>query len=364
MMVHNHTMVGDFPVKHFPALCLALLFLSGCGNKAFPTMTTGAPPPQIKDLQSQVRLKAVEVSWSLPEGMKEKARDKEPAYVFVILRTEPRWENRNCLDCPTPTEEEAAVINPSFPEPAKAEGNRIVWTDRNVSAQRVYRYKIAIRDQKKRTISTSNATLVKVVPPPGPLKNLMAVTQTKGILLQWKAPTKNDQGAALQGDLFFLVERKAQDGPWEKVSSVHLRGNNFLDTAVASNHSYSYRVTPYIIFEDTSVSGETSSSQTVTAPQALPPPPPGKVWVIPSKAALEVHWIESDGKTGGYHVYRKEGKEIIRLTESPIQKAPYMDRTAKRNVSYEYAVSAVGTQPDQQEGLLSKWSEVRSLMFE
>lgn len=239
-----------------------------------------------------------------------------------------------------------------------------MWTDRNVSAQRVYRYKIAIRDQKKRTISTSNATLVKVVPPPGPLKNLMAVTQTKGILLQWKAPTKNDQGAALQGDLFFLVERKAQDGPWEKVSSVHLRGNNFLDTAVASNHSYSYRVTPYIIFEDTSVSGETSSSQTVTAPQALPPPPPGKVWVIPSKAALEVHWIESDGKTGGYHVYRKEGKEIIRLTESPIQKAPYMDRTAKRNVSYEYAVSAVGTQPDQQEGLLSKWSEVRSLMFE
>jgi hypothetical protein len=364
MMVHMPAVARGFGMKHFPALCLALLLLGGCGNKAFPRMMTGAPPPQIKDLQAQVRSKAVELSWSVPEGLKDASKGKEPAYVFVILKTEPKWENRNCLDCPTPTEEEVAVINPSLPEPAKVEGNRLVWTDRSVSSQRVYRYKIAIHDQKKRTISASNAALAKVVPPPGPLKNLMAVTQTKGILLQWKAPTRDDQGAALQGDLFFLVERRTQEGAWEKVSSVHLRGNSFLDTAVASNQSYSYRVTPYVIFEDTSVLGETATSQQVQAPQALPPPPPSRVWVIPSKGALEVHWIESEGKAGGYHVYRKEGKEIIRLTGSPIQKAPYLDRAVKRNVAYEYAVSAVGTQPDQQEGLLSKWSETRSLMFE
>ena len=79
---------------------------------------------------------------------------------------------------------------------------------------------------------------------------------------------------------------------------------------------------------------------------------------------LEIHWTESDGKNGGYHVYRREGKEIIRLTASPVQHPPFVDHGAKKGSTYSYAVSAVSTQADHKEGLLSKWTEVRNLLME
>ena len=109
--------------------------------------------------------------------------------------------------------------------------------------------------------------------------------------------------------------------------------------------------------------GDSLPSQ-VKAPDAVPPPPPGNVWVIPVKGALEVHWIPSEGKVEGYHVYRREGKEIIRLTATPVQKPPYVDSTVRKNVVYAYAVSAVGNQAGKREGLLSKWAEMRSLMID
>ena len=69
----------------------------------------------------------------------------------------------------------------------------------------------------------------------------------------------------------------------------------------------------FTCFEDTLIWGEPSVFRQAKAPDALPPPPPGNVWVIPVKGALEMHWLKSEGKVEGYHVYRREGKEIIRL---------------------------------------------------
>jgi len=51
---------------------------------------------------------------------------------------------------------------------------------------------------------------------------------------------------------------------------------------------------------------------------------------------------------------------------NPIQHPPYIDRSVKRNAVYYYAVSAVGvsSQPSTREGLLSKWTKIRSLSSE
>ncbi len=77
-----------------------------------------------------------------------------------------------------------------------------------------------------------------------------------------------------------------------------------------------------------------------------------------------MHWLPSEGKVEGYQVYRREGKEIIRLTTTPVKNPPYLDSTVKKNVIYSYAVSAVGNQAGKREGLVSKWVEIRSLMID
>jgi len=76
-----------------------------------------------------------------------------------------------------------------------------------------------------------------------------------------------------------------------------------------------------------------------------------------------VHWTESEGKVFGYHVYRRDGEQITRLTANPLKHPPYTDSSAKKNEVYFYAVSAVSTSAQQQEGLLSKWVEIRNDLF-
>ena len=108
---------------------------------------------------------------------------------------------------------------------------------------------------------------------------------------------------------------------------------------------------PLLIMDGTTISGEPSQVHDAKSPASLPPTPPNRVWTIPAKGGMEVHWVEPEGKIVGYHVYRREGKEIIRLTSSPVQRPPYLDTSVKRNIVYFYAVSAVGAQQDHKEGL-------------
>lgn len=360
----NHTSKG-IQVSHLAGLILILclsLITSGCGKKSFPTPSEQEVLPQVRDLQAVVTPRGVEVSWQIPEGLKIVKGSSQ--YRISVWKAELKWDNRNCLDCPAPGQQEVQKIDPAQPQPAHVQNDRMVWLDTVVSKNHAYRYQVTVQENRGRPLSTSNPAIVKVVPVPQGLKDLEADAQQNGILIRWKASHKDVQGQVMQGELEFLVERYRQGGQWEKLSPVPIKASSFLDKSVASKETYDYRVTPILRYEDTNILGEPSVFRQAKAPGTLPPPPPKTVWVIPSKGTLEVHWVESEGKVGGYHVYRREGKEIIRLTATPVQKTPYVDRTVKKNTVYYYAVSAVNLQADQQEGLLSKWVEIRSVSFE
>jgi hypothetical protein len=345
-----------------PVLFLGVL-LSGCGVRTYPKPITPEELSQIQDLRTQVRLNAVEVTYSLPEELHQAL--KETGYTFVLVKGEVNWGNRNCLECPLLSSQEVLNIDPVRPAPAVREGNVFTWTDTAVSAQHAYRYQIVLQDLKNQPLSSSNSSVAKVLAPPPALKNLAAAPEPRGVALQWKATAaKTTQGQVAPGETQFLLERHSQDGPWEKLSAAPVKGSTFLDSNVAANQTYDYRVTPVYVFEDTLILGEPSVFLQVKAPDAVPPPPPGNVWAIPVKGALEIQWIPSEGKVEGYHVYRREGKEIIRLTATPVKNPPYVDSTVRKNVVYSYAVSAVGNQTGKREGLLSKWVEMRSLMID
>lgn len=342
-----------------PILILGLM-VAGCGKKTFPRPESTEPQPQIKDLQVQVRAKGVELTWSVPPQMRTVS--KERPYRFNILRSELLWDNRNCLDCPATVQRELQMIDPAYPDPALLQDNKLTWTDPAVSVQHAYRYQVAIQDKDGRPVTMSNTAVAKVFHPPGALKGLNALPGPQGILVQWKPPAKDVQGQPMHGELQFIVERLTPNRTWERISAVPVKANNFLDQGIAADRMYGYRVTPILYFEETQIVGEPSLTHQVKAPEALPPPPPANVWIIPSKGTLEVQWTESEGKVAGYHVYRREGKEIIRLTANPIQHPPYIDHSAKPNTVYFYAVSSVSSAHDNREGLLSKWAEIRSLM--
>ncbi len=338
------------------SICVLSIVLSGCGKKLFPKHIGEAPPPQVSDLRAQVMPRSVELSWSrVPAG------DKAVAY--SIMRSELKWESRNCLECPAPDQAQIQSIDMSAAK-AASEG-KVRWTDTNVSYRRAYRYQIAIVDEKGKSLSLSNPAIAKVYPGPAAPVNVAAATQPHGVLISWKPVIKDLEGNNLdEASMSFLVERHSGEKAWEKAAPSPVKGNSYYDQAIASDQNYSYRVIPVLNIDNASIYGEPSSTVLVKAPEAMPPPPPEKVWITPARGALEIHWTESDGKTSGYHVYRREGKEIIRLTANPVEHQPFEDHGVKKGATYFYAVSAVSSGPDHKEGLLSKWTEVKNLLME
>ena len=273
------------------------------------------------------------------------------------MKSELQWTKRDCLDCPALSQETVQTINPAYPETAVIKKNEIVWLDKSVVPNHAYRYQIGLLDSRGNVLSSSNEAVAALLPSPPAPRDLTSAQEAQGILLRWRSK------APAEGNIRFVVERRSRNEAWEKISEMPIKGNSFFDPAVASNQLYDYRVYTLLVAGKTNIWGKSATAYNVKAPGALPPPPPENVWIIPAQGALEVRWTESDGAVAGYHVYRKEGKEIIRLTVNPIKHPPYIDRSAKPNRVYSYAVSAVSSKAGQREGLLSKWVEIRNVQF-
>ena len=349
--MHNHSLTR---FAGFLGLFLAIILVAGC-ETSLEQLGRKQPekaPPEIRDLQAQVAANKVELSWILPQP----GRDMTGAR-YSIMRSQIRWEDRNCTECPSPAQHEAGTIDSAAAETAAGPERRFTWTDDRIAVYSAYKYQVTIHDKNGHPLSMSNFAVAKIYPPPLPPGNLSAATQPNGIMLQWKPATKDVQGHAVQGDLMFRIERLAQNKNWEKATSVPVKGNSFLDQTAAPGQLYTYRVMPVLYVDNTSIIGEPSSIAQAKAPETALPPPPNSVWITPGKGGVEVRWNKSDGKVGGYHVYRKEGKEIIRLTSNPVQDPPFVDNSIKGNIIYSYAVSAVSVDPQPKEGLLSKWSQ-------
>lgn len=344
-----------------PFLLLGFV-LTGCGIKGMPKPGGPEAAPEIRDLKAQVRSKGIDLSWTIPDQLRNLSKDSR--YRFTVQKSHLTWDKRNCIDCPPPAAEDVISIDPSIPGTASIEGDRVTWMDAAVSHLNAYRYQVSIVDDKGSRLTVSNPVIASVHTPPSGVKNLTATTEPQGIVLRWKPPVSDERGNPLAAEAQFLLERHTPGGHWEKLSNAPLKTGTFVDQNVAAEESYDYRITPLLFIDATMIAGESSQVRDAKSPASLPPPPPGKVWIIPAKGGMEVHWTESQGKISGYHVYRREGKEIIRLTASPVQHPPYLDASVKRNTVYFYAVSAVSSQLDHKEGLLSKWTEIRSLIFE
>lgn len=332
------------------------LIVSGCGKKTFPRPIAEHAPPRVQNLKAEVVPQGVELSWPIP-GQGDKHLQQFP-YRFAILKSDLSWDKRDCLDCPAISQQTVHIVDQAYPESAVIEKGHVVWVDHDVVLRHAYRYQIGLLDKRDQDVSTSSPVVAAILPAPPAPADLVAGKEAQGILLKWKTPrTKKST------ELRFEVERRPLHGTWEKISEAPVKGNSFFDAAPVARQFYDYRVVSMLLAGNTTVLGQAATVEHVQAPAALPPPPPETVYVIPAQGVLEVRWTSSEGDVAGYYVYRKEGKEIIRLTAKPVLQPPYFDRTAKPNRVYSYAVSAVSAKPGHREGLLSKWAEIRNVQF-
>lgn len=336
-------------------LCaLSAVMLSGCGRKMFPHPIGAPPPPQVNDLSARVKPRAVEISWT--PIVAAAARGIH----YSIMKSDISWEKRNCLECPPSTQQQVESIDASAAQPGP--GGRLHWTDPDVALHRAYRYQVALVNDHGISVSLSNPVIAKIYPGPVAPVDVTATTQPRGILIRWKQAPSDLAGNPIKPeDLSFRVQRRSGAGGWEDVSPL-VKGDAYYDQQIAPGQGYTYRIAPVRYIDEENVYGEPSREISTRGPHSVLPPPPGKVWVTPGQGGVEVHWSEGGVKTAGFYVYRKQGKQIVRLTANPVLHPPFVDRGVGRKRGYLYAVSAVSTLPRHKEGLLSGWVAVGNLL--
>ncbi len=337
--------------------------MTSCGKKEFPMPVVSYKSPEIEGIKTQIYPDGVELSWVIPDYTK---RLSNYPYCFVVEKAEIGWEEADgCETCFGSGWTSSKCIHPAYPEEARvSDDGRVFWKDSSVLPRHAYRYRIVVKNKENmRTLFTSKTTDVKVYEPLDVIKKIGAKASDKGILVEWLVCP--DKCKEYIGNLNFLVERKKGEEPWIVISEANYRDTSLLDSKVEPGGFYDYRVTPYYTKDSITVWGKPAIVAKARAKTKILPPPPERVWVVPGKEGLEVHWIEPFSKNiAGYNVYRKqEDGKIVRLNGKPVVHPPFVDKTALPNVVYSYAISSVSADLSKTEGVTSAWVEIRNVFI-
>jgi len=175
--------------------------------------------------------------------------------------------------------------------------------------------------------STAVGVSVSAAPaPPNSPSNLLADAQSpSAITLAWLDQSANEAG--------FYIYRAPSGGAFARIATVGPNLTAFLDTGLASETSYDYRVSAY------NAGGESAPVTASAATFPLPPPAPANLAAQSSNLVVNLAWDPAP-RAAAYHVYRglAEAGPFVWLNFT--LDAGYSDTAVTNGVTYYYTVSA------------------------
>ena len=139
-------------------ICAGLLILClECGKKGPPVAPRVIVPPAVKDLKAEVIGDKVRLTWSVPKKGDKVFNGLEH---FGVYKYRSQSSAEMCPGCPIPFEH-LLDIRLDDPEPARVEGDRIVWHD-DMDAGYHYAYKIMVYHKSGGVSEDSNIVFARI----------------------------------------------------------------------------------------------------------------------------------------------------------------------------------------------------------
>lgn len=143
-------------------------------------------------------------------------------------------------------------------------------------------------------------------------------------------------------DGYYVYRKPASAGKWSKIASVSASALQYKDSKVTANASYRYTVRAYYKYNGKCYMSDYVQGDVIKAAPAIQ-----KVSSVKAQSnGIRIRW-DAQKNCDGYRVYRKKkgGSFELIKTISKGTTATYLDKTAKKGVSYYYAVRAYVKEP-------------------
>ncbi|MCI0549066.1 MAG: fibronectin type III domain-containing protein, partial [Candidatus Rokubacteria bacterium] len=228
-------------------LILVAVVAAGCGKKGPPVAPERRVPAAVADLSAVVEGSAVILTWSNPATRADGSRMRDLTTLRIYRREdagdgEPKpallsWGKVVGYD-------EMAAIRLAEPAPAKVEGPRVTWVDREkLTLGRRYVYVVAAVDSTGRSSPPSARLAVPFLAAPRPPAGLTASAGEGQVRLAWSAPLHLVDGSPAPATLGYEVLRAASaTGPFSPVTPEPISARELTDGDLKNEETYHYAV--------------------------------------------------------------------------------------------------------------------------
>jgi len=341
--------------RRWPPLWLIPLLLTACGKKGplQPPIPHIPRPPEVVSLVQ--RGGEMLFVWRNPAAYIDGRPLDEIEAVEIWMWTEEKTPDQALTPVDEGTfRERAGKVGELTPdqmsklsEDGGPEGPIFRWRrsfDHADIGARRHAFALRLRDPKGRTSEFSGIVTREPRAVSMPPQGLKAAVEPARIRLEWGAPENNIDSStppALQG---YVVYRADGESPLRPLTPALVKETRFDDSGFEFGKSYRYTVRAAANLSPPFLESDDCEPVTVEARDVFPPAAPAGLTLIAGGDFVSLSWSAPRARDlAGYRIWRrrKGEKEFSPLTREPFPELSFLDRTAEKNVTYEYAVTAL-----------------------
>ena len=209
-----------------------------------------------------------------------------------------------------------------------------------------YAYQIEMTDRKHRKSTLATGTVVEIVKPLMPPRDLQAKSGDRTVELSWNPPLLTQDGQKARHLAEYRVFRAVAGEQFSDTPTVALPATqtNFIDQNLTNRQQYMYAIQAVASASSESAARNLSEAVAVTPLDTIPPAAPSGLVGVYLGKAVNLHWNQTQvSDFAGFNVYRSEQKDgdFVRLNNAPILNATYEDATAQQKKRYYYRVTTI-----------------------
>ncbi len=208
------------------------------------------------------------------------------------------------------------------------------FTDTGLANNTNYYYRVRAYNDAGDSLYSNEAVATTGLVPDEPSDLTATVVSNSRIELTWQDNSSNETG--------FKIERKKSGGSYTRIATVGEDITNIINTGLAGNTKYYYRISAYNTAGDSAYSNEVSATT-----GSVPETPSDLTATVVSNSRVDLTWEDNSSDETGFKIERKKsGGSYTRIDTVDEDTTSFTDTGLASNTKYYYRISAYNSTGD------------------